>query len=124
MRTYEVTLNIEVQNQQELDGLLDKMYEHLSTKDYEKVGDPVSIKDLDERHYEERIRYVEDWHGEGEHFLFEGKQSDEEAWCLDTAFKLFDLDYNGYHNKGELISYQALTKIRELRKMGIPYHFA
>lgn len=120
MRTYEVTLNIEAENQKEMDALLDKMYASLTSKDYEKIGDPISIKDLDERHFEERIRYVEDWHGEGEHFLFEGKQSDEDAWGLDTAFKLFDL--NG--EKGVLVHYQALTKIRELIKMRIPYYFA
>lgn len=120
MRTYEVTLNVQAQNQQELDNLLDKMYERLTASEYEKVGDPISMKDLDERHFEERIRYVEDWHGEGEHFLFEGKQSDEESWGLDMACKLFD--YNG--EKGVLISYQALTKIRELIKMHIPYYFA
>ena len=119
MKAYEVTLNIEVQNQQELDRLLDKMYAPLTSKEFDKVGDPVSIKDMTERHFEERIRYVEDWHGEGEHFIFEGKQSDADAWGLDTAFKLFDLD----GEKGILIHYQALTKIRELRKMGIPYHF-
>lgn len=119
MKTYEVRLNIEAKNQQELDDLLDKMYAPLTSKEFDKVGDPVSIKNLDERHFEERIRYVEDWHGEGEHFLFECKQSDADSWGLDTACKLFD--YEG--EKGVLISYQALTKIRELMKMGIPYHF-
>ena len=119
MKHFEVKLEITAKNQQEMDELLDKMYAPLTTKEYEKVGDPVSIKNLDERHFEERIRYVEDWHGEGEHFLFEGKQSDEENWGLDMACKLFD--YNG--EKGVLISYQALTKIRELIKMKVPYHF-
>ena len=123
-RTYEVTLEIEAPNREAVDKLLDRMYDHLTEKEYMMVGDPSSIKDLDERHFEERIRYVEDWHGEGEHYVFEGKHSDEEDWGLDTAFKLFDLDYKGHHEDGVLISYQALTKIRELRKMGVPFHFA
>ena len=123
MKIYQVELNIKAQSQQELDDLLDKMYAPLTSKEYEKIGDPVSVKDLDERHYEERIRYEENWHGEGEHYIFEGKWSDEDSWGLDTAFKLFDIDYKGYHGKGELINYQALTKIRELLKMRIPFYF-
>ena len=73
-------------------------------------------------HYEERIRYEENWHGEGEHYIFEGKWKNEPEtdWSLDTAFKLFD--YDG--RKGELINYQAITKIRELMKLGIPFYFA
>lgn len=69
--------------------------------------------------YEERIRYVENWNGNGEYFLFEGKWSNEEEWGLDTAFKC--LDYHG--EKGAVVSYQALTKIRELQRMGVPVSF-
>lgn len=70
-------------------------------------------------HLEVRIRYVEDWDGQGEYFVFENKWTNEDEWGLDTAFKL--LDYNG--KKGEVVSYQALTKIRELMKLGIPFRF-
>ena len=69
--------------------------------------------------YEVRIRYAEDWNGKGEHFVFEGKWSDEEAWGLDTAYKL--LDYR--NEKGVLLNYEALTKIRELQRMGIRFYF-
>ena len=66
-----------------------------------------------------RIRYVENWNGQGEYFVFENKWTDEDEWGLDTAFKL--LDYG--EGKGNVISYQALTKIRELQKLGIPFRF-
>ena len=64
-----------------------------------------------EPHYEERIRYVEDWHGDGEHFVFEGKWSDEDEWGLDSAFKLFPFRDGEEPN---MINYMAQTKIREL----------
>lgn len=64
--------------------------------------------------YEVRIRYDEDWNGQGEHFVFEGKWTFGTEWELDTAFKLID----------NMISYQALTKIRQLKKLGIDFYFA
>lgn len=70
-------------------------------------------------HLECRIRYVEDWNGEGEHFVFENKWTNEDEWGLDTAFKL--IDYKDL--KGELVNYRALTKIRELMKLGIHFYF-
>ena len=66
-----------------------------------------------------RIRYEEDWCGRGEHYIFENKWTNEDEWGLDTAFKL--LDYDG--KKGILLNYQALTKIRELQKLGIEFYF-
>ena len=121
-KTYEITLTIEAPNKEAADNLLEKMWSPLTEKECCQISES-NLKDVDERHYEERIRYVEDWHGEGEHYVFEGKWSDEDSWGLDTAMKLFDIDYKGYQAKGELIHYQALTKIRELMKMGIPFHF-
>lgn len=67
-----------------------------------------------------RIRYVENWNGAGEHYVFETKWSDESEWGLDTAFKL--LDYG--NEKGAVVSYTALTKIRELKKMGAEIYFS
>lgn len=67
-----------------------------------------------------RIRYVEDWNGRGEHFVFENKWTNEDAWGLDTAFPLFDAEWG----KGELIHYTALTKIRDLMDMGIDVYFS
>jgi len=67
-----------------------------------------------------RIRYVKDFHGWGEHFVFESKWTNEKEWGLDTAFKLLP-DENGENN---LLSYKALTKIRELQRLGIYYYFA
>lgn len=66
-----------------------------------------------------RIRYVEDWNGRGEYYLFENNWTNETEWGLDTAFKL--LDYG--EEKGALLSYKALTKIMELQKMGISFYF-
>ena len=121
-KTYEITLTIEAANKDVADNLLEKMWSPLTEKECCQITES-NLKDVDERHYEERIRFVEDWNGDGEHYVFEGKWSDEDSWGLDTAFKLFDLDYNGHHASYELISYQALTKIRELKKMGIPVYF-
>ena len=66
-----------------------------------------------------RIRYVEDWNGQGEYFVFETKWSNEQDWGLDTAFKL--LDYGD--EKGVVLNYTALTKIREWQKLGIEFWF-
>lgn len=63
--------------------------------------------------YEERIRYDENFRDDGEHFVFEGKWSDESEWGLDQAFKLVN----------DRLSYQALTKIRELQRLDIPFYF-
>ena len=76
------------------------------------------IKDL-----EGRIRYVADWDGRGEFFLFETKHKDGTEWSLESAFKLLDYDHDGIHRKAELISYQALSQIRQWHMNGIPYHF-
>lgn len=66
-----------------------------------------------------RIRYVEDWRGNGEHYLFENKWTNETEWGLDTAFKL--LDYG--EEKGVVMSYQVLIKIRNMKKLGIEFYF-
>ena len=68
-----------------------------------------------------RIRYVKNWHDDGEYYLFEWKWPDEPdtEWTLDCGCKLFD--YKG--EKGALVSYQAITKIRELLRNGISIWF-
>ena len=74
---------------------------------------------------EERIRYVEDYFGEGEHFVFECKWSNEKSWGLDSAFPLVSYeDGKLVLGKGDLLNYQALTKIRELQKMGVRFYFS
>ena len=70
-----------------------------------------------------RIRYVEDWNKQGEHYLFEIKWSDEEEWGLEIACKLWsDEPYGG---KGEycMLHYTALTKIREWQRLGVEFWF-
>lgn len=61
-----------------------------------------------------RISYVEDWHGEGEHYVFEWAFDGEDDWNFECAAPL--------HSFGEfkdMIHYTALTKIREWNKIGI-----
>ena len=74
-----------------------------------------------EPYYEVRIRYVEQYHDLGECFVFEGKWTNEDEWSLDSAFPLVD---DAHGNKGVLIHYTALTKIRELTNMKIPFYFS
>lgn len=71
------------------------------------------------RRLEARIRFV-DLENDGEGFIFENKWSDEEEWGMDTLFNLIPQDDDPNH---DLISYQALTKIRELQRMGIDVRF-
>lgn len=73
-----------------------------------------------------RMKYYEDWNGRGEHFVLENKMPDEDEWGLGTAYKLFDLkdDQGNVIKEGELLSYEALTKIRDLKKRGIEVRFA
>ena len=68
---------------------------------------------------EGRIKYVEDF-DDSEAFVFETKHTDEDEWGLDTAFTLIPRD-DDPHN--DLISYQALTKIREWMRIGISVRF-
>lgn len=69
-----------------------------------------------------RVRYVENWNNEGEHFVFEWKfenESDKE-WRFECAASLFDVqDGKLKRGSGEMIHYTALAKIREWMKLGI-----
>lgn len=58
-----------------------------------------------------RIRYAENWHGEGEHFVFEWKWDDEDEnqWTLTCAAPVVN----------DMVHYTALTQIREWQKIGI-----
>ena len=69
---------------------------------------------------EYRIRYAQNYKGLEECYLFESKSSNSDNWTLDTAYGL-QKDANG---ENTLISYEALTKIRELQQMGISFYFA
>ena len=66
-----------------------------------------------------RIRYEENWNGRGEYFVYETKWSNEKEWGLDTAFNL--LDYG--EEKGAVVRYEAVTKIREWMRQGVEVHF-
>lgn len=67
-----------------------------------------------------RISYVENWHGEGEHFVFEWRFDGEEEWTFECAAPLCEpKDGEMKPGRGDWIHYEALTKIREWRKLGI-----
>ena len=69
-----------------------------------------------------RIRYDENWHGEGEYYVFEWKYEDEDEnqWSMESAFPLVSYeDGKIVCGKGDLIHYTALTKVREWQKQGI-----
>lgn len=108
---YTVKLELTAPNEKQIDKWLDQMPMEMAEAIYDE-----KIIDHDARHYEERIRYVEDWNGQGEYYVFEGRWSDEEKWGVDCAFQLFG-------ENAQLVNYQALTKIRELKKMNIPFYF-
>ncbi len=59
-----------------------------------------------------RVRYVKN--DEGEWYNFEIRQNEDEDFGLDTSFRLVD----------DRLSYQALTKIRELMKLDYRIYFA
>ena len=106
MKEFEVKLTISAPTEEAIHKMLDGM------PNADRVWD-VDIIDPDKIRFEERIRYVEDWYGKGEHFVFEGKYTNEDEWSLDTAYPV----------KDDRISYMALTKIRELLWCGTPFHF-
>lgn len=61
-----------------------------------------------------RIRYCEKDQDGDECFIFETRQSNEEEFGFSMSFRLID----------DRISYQALTQVRELIKMGYDICFA
>ena len=67
-----------------------------------------------------RISYVENWHGEGEHFVFEYRWDDEDEWSFECVAPLCSWeDGKLMTGKGDFLSYTALTKLREWSKLGI-----
>jgi len=103
---YTVTLEVCAPDKETVERMIDRMPRA------EEIYD-CKIIDPDEARLECRIRYEEDWKGQGEYYIFENKWTNEEEWGLDTAFAL----------KDDRISYEALTKVRELMKMGIHFYF-
>ena len=107
MKEFEVKLTISAKNEDAIYKMLDGM------PHADHIWD-VEIIDPDAKRFEERIRYDENWCDKGEHFVFEGKYTDEDEWSLDMAFPVID----------DNVHYTALTKIRELMWLGTPFHFA
>lgn len=106
MKDFEVKLSIEAESEEQIERMLDRM------PHADRIYD-CKIIDPDDPHYIVRIRYDENWNGEGEHFIFEGKWSNEDNWGFVSAFQLMN----------NMIHYTALTKIRELKNLGIEFYF-
>ena len=73
-----------------------------------------------------RIRYDENWYGEGEHYIFEWKYEDEDEnqWNMESAVPLVSFENEEIvRGKGDFIHYTALTKIREWQRQGIIKRF-
>lgn len=115
---FTVTLEITAPSKRAVERMLEGM------PHAERIWDD-EIVDEDDRRFECRIRYDENYCGEGEHFVFENKWTDEEEWGLDSAFPLVNFE-NGKiaRGEGELIHYTALTKIRELMHLGVHFYFS
>lgn len=75
---------------------------------------------------EGRICYCADLYGDGEHFVFQSKWSNEPdtMWSLECAFPFVEYK-NGelIIGSGDLLNFQAVTKIREWMKLGVKFHF-
>ena len=114
---FTVTLNIKAPNKEAVEKMLDGMPH--ADRIYED-----KIVDDDAPRFECRIRYVENWNGKGEHFVFENHWTDEE-WGLDCAFPLVRVeDGDVIYGEGEMLHYTALTKIRELQQLNVPFYFS
>lgn len=67
-----------------------------------------------------RISYVENWRNEGEHFVYEHRFEDEDDWTFESASPLCEWkDGKLKVGSGDFIHFEALTKIREWKKIGI-----
>ena len=121
---FKVTLEIEAPDKEYIEKMLERMCRPLSVSDLCRIVDE-EIEDPDKPKLECRIRYEENWAGRGEYYVFENKWTDEEGWGLDSAFPLVSYeDGNLVVGKGDMLNYQALTKVRELMKLGIRFYFA
>ena len=115
---FTVTLSIKAPNKAYVEDMLDRM------PHADRIFDD-DIVDEDEPRLECRIRYDKNFGGEGEYFVFEIKWTNEDEWGLDTAFPLVTIeDGEVIRGEGDLIHYTALTKIRELMKLGVHFYFS
>ena len=116
MTTFTVKIELEARNKAQVEKWLDKMGEALMIYDAEIIGE-------DDKHYEERIRYDENWCDQGEHFVFEGKWSDEKDWGLDSAFPLFDYDKDGYYYPVRVCNMVLAYNPEKYKKEEVPTSF-
>ena len=65
-----------------------------------------------------RIRYVEDWCGNGEHFVFENKWPDDEEWGLDSAFPICEIKDRAYENP-RATQYGSKRTVWKVRRSGV-----
>lgn len=117
-KNFKVELEIEAPSEEYVEKMLERM------PHADRIWDS-EIIDPDKPRLEARIRYEEDWNGRGEYFVFENKWTNEEYWGLDCAFACISFkDGEMVIGKGDLLNYQALTKVRELMRLGIRFYFA
>ena len=105
-RTFTVTMEIEAYSEEQVYGMMDRLLNDRRCLSFD-------IEDENERKYLERCRYEADWNGKGEHFIFEGRWTDDDDWGLDMAVPV----------KNDMIHYTALTKIRELMRQDVEFFF-
>lgn len=97
---------------------LEKAFDKMSGIAFETLG--CYLEDLiDDAVYEMekpecRIRYCEKDQDGDECYIFETRQNEGEEFGLSHSFRLID----------DRLSYQALTQVRELMKLGYDIHFA
>jgi len=121
---FKVSFEVEAPNEEYVERMLERMFSGLPMSMVERVIDE-EIEDPDKPRLECRIRYDENWCDRGEYYVFENKWTDEEGWGIDSAFPLCSYDDGKLVvGKGDLVNYQALTKVRELLKLGIRFYFA
>lgn len=69
-----------------------------------------------------RIRYEENWMGEGEHFIYEWRWEDEDEWQFEASAPLCSWENgNLVTGKGDFLNYSALTHIRKWTNLGFKH---
>lgn len=63
---------------------------------------------------EGRVRYEENWRGEGEYFIFEIKWTNENEWGLESAYPCVD----------DKVHWSVIHHFKKWKHLDIDYHFA
>ena len=63
---------------------------------------------------EGRVRYEENYMGQGEYFIFEIKWTYETSWGMETAYRC----------ENDKVNWQVIAHFRKWQELGIDYYFA